>query len=157
MAKDKKDKKIEFINRKAAYEFHFLDEFEAGIVLTGTEIKSIRAGEVNLKDAYCIIRKGELFVKSLFIGEYKYGTYNNHDTRRLRKLLLHRRELKKLERKVKERGFTIVPYRLYLSERGLAKLEIKLAQGKKSFDKRNTIKERDSKRDLARLKKIRLS
>ncbi len=156
MAKGKKDKKVEFINRKAAFEFQFLDDLEAGMVLTGTEIKSIRAGEVNLKDAACIIRKGELFIKSLFIGEYKYGTYNNHETCRLRKLLLHRRELKKLERKVKEKGFTIVPYRLFISERGLAKLEIKLAQGKRSYDKRHTIKERESKRDLDRMKKMRL-
>ena len=156
MAKEKKDKKVEIINRKASYDYHFLADFEAGMMLTGTEIKSIRMGEVNLKDAYCLFRKGELFVRSLYIAEYKYGTYNNHETRRIRKLLLHRRELKKLERKVKEKGFSIVPYRLYISERGLAKLEVKLAQGKKSYDKRDSIKERESKRDLDRMKKIRL-
>ena len=156
MAKEKKDKKVEIVNRKASYDYHFLADFEAGIMLTGTEIKSIRMGEANLKDAYCVFRKGELFVRSLYIAEYKYGTYNNHETRRMRKLLLHRRELKKLERKVKEKGFSIVPYRLYISERGLVKLEIKLAQGKKSYDKRDSIKERESKRDLDRMKKIRL-
>jgi len=156
MAKEKKDKKVEIVNRKAAFDYHFLAEFEAGMILTGTEIKSIREGEVSLKDAYCVFRKGELFVRSLYIAEYKYGNYNNHETRRMRKLLLHRRELKKLERKVKEKGFSIVPYRLYISERGLAKLEVKLAQGKKSYDKRDTIKERESKRDLDRMKKIRL-
>lgn len=156
MAKEKKKKGVEIVNRKAAFEYHFMAEFEAGIMLTGTEIKSIRAGEANLKDAYCVFRKGELFVKSLFIAEYKYGTYNNHETRRTRKLLLHRQELKKLERKVKEKGNTIVPHRLYISERGIVKLAIQLSQGKKSFDKRATIKERESKRDLDRMKKIRL-
>lgn len=154
--KKKKSKELEFVNRKATYEYHFIDTYEAGIVLQGTEIKSIRGGLVNLKDAYCLFRKGELYVKSLFIGEYKFGTYFNHETRRDRKLLLRRSELKKLERKVKERGFTIVPYRLYLSERGFAKLEIALAQGKQGHDKRNSIKERDNKRDMQRLKKIRL-
>ena len=153
---EKKKKQIEFVNRKASFEYQFIDKYEAGIVLQGTEIKSIRNGAVNLKDSYCFFQKGELFVKSLFIGEYKYGTYANHETRRTRKLLLKKQELKKLEKKVKERGFTIVPYRLYISERGLAKLEIALAQGKRSYDKRESIKERDNKRDLDRLKKIKI-
>ena len=156
MAEKKKTKTVEIINRKAKFEYHFIDTYEAGIALKGTEIKSIRKGEVNLKDAYCIFQKGELYVKSMFIAEYKFGNIFNHETRRTRKLLLRRRELKKLEKKVKERGFTIVPFRLYLSDRGFAKLEIALAQGKKSFDKRQTIKEKDQKRDLARMKKIRL-
>ena len=155
-AKDKKQRKIEIINRKAAYEFQFLSEYEAGIVLTGTEIKSIRTGEVNLKDAYCFFKKGELYVKNMFIAEYKYGTYNNHETRRVRKLLLKKGELKKMERRVKEKGQTIIPYKLYLSERGLAKLLVILGQGKKSYDKRHTIKERENKRDMDRLKKIKL-
>ena len=154
--KKKQVKQQEFVNRKAKFEFHFIETYEAGIVLQGTEIKSIRGGLVNMSDAYCLFKKGELFIKSLFIGEYKFGTYANHEPRRDRKLLLRRQELKKLEKKVKERGFTIVPYRLYLSERGFAKLEIALAQGKQSYDKRNTIKERDNKRDLQRLKKIKL-
>lgn len=149
-----KKKEIEIINRKAKYEYHFIEMFEAGMVLLGTEIKSIRTGNVNLKDAYCLFRSGELFVRSLFISEYKYGTHANHEPRRDRKLLLKRQELKKLEKKVKERGYTIIPYRLFLNERGFAKLEIALAQGKKSFDKRASIKEKDNKREMDRMKKF---
>ena len=155
MAKKKEgNKNIEIINRKAKFEYHFLAEIEAGIMLTGTEIKSIRNGEANLKDAYCLFRKGELWVKSLFIAEYKFGNQNNHETRRDRKLLLRKPELKKLEKKVKEKGFSIVPYRMYISERGLAKVEIILGQGKKSYDKRETIKQRENKRELDRVKKM---
>ena len=155
MAKKKDaNKNIEIINRKAKFEYHFLAEIEAGIMLTGTEIKSIRNGEANLKDAYCLFKKGELWVKSLFIAEYKYGNQNNHETRRDRKLLLRKPELKKLEKKVKEKGFSIVPYRMYISERGMAKVEIILGQGKKSYDKRETIKQRENKRELDRVKKM---
>lgn len=154
--KKKKPKAIEIINRKAKFEYQFIDTYEAGIVLKGTEIKSIRRNNVNLKDSYCLFQKGELFVKSMFIAEYEFGNIFNHESRRDRKLLLRKGELRKLEKKVKERGFTIVPYRLFLSERGLAKLEIALAQGKRSYDKRNTIKDRDNKREMARMKKIRL-
>ncbi|MEL6864299.1 MAG: SsrA-binding protein SmpB [Bacteroidota bacterium] len=153
MAKAKSNKKIEIVNRKAAFEYQFLAEFEAGIMLTGTEIKSIREGNVNLKDAYCTIKGGELFIVSLFIAEYKFGNQFNHEPRRTRKLLLRKTELRKIERKTKEKGFTIVPYRLYLSERGLAKLDIRLAQGKKAYDKRESIKARENKRDLDRIKK----
>ncbi|RMG82815.1 MAG: SsrA-binding protein SmpB [Bacteroidetes bacterium] len=154
MAEQKKPR-VEIINRRAKFEYHFLDTFEAGIVLTGTEIKSIRAGNVNLNDAYCRFKNGELFVESMYIKEYKFATHFNHEARRPRKLLLRRTELRKLEKRVKERGFTIVPFRLFISERGLAKLEIALAQGKKTFDKRESIKEKDQKRDLARMKKMR--
>ena len=153
MAKQKKPKKIEFVNRKAKFEYHFLDKYEAGLKLQGTEIKAIRTGDVNMSDAYCTFRKGELWVKSLYIKEYIYGTHANHESRQDRKLLLKRQELRKLERKVKEKGFTIIPYRLYLNERGFAKLEIQLAQGKKSYDKRESIKRKDQKRDLDRVKK----
>lgn len=146
-------KPIEVVNRRAQYEYQFISNYEAGILLKGTEIKSIRANQVNLKDAYCLFKKGELFIKNMFIKEYAFGNYNNHEARRDRKLLLKKVELKKLEKRVKERGFTIVPYRLYLNERGIAKIEIALAQGKKSFDKRNTIKQKDQKRDLDRIKK----
>lgn len=158
MAKKKKvdHKNIEIKNRKAAFEFSFSQEFEAGIMLKGTEIKSIRAGDANLKDAYCYFNKGALYVKNMFIGEYKFGTYNNHEPRRERKLLLKKTELKKLERRVTEKGFSVIPYRLYLSERGLAKLEIQLAQGKKSYDKRASIKDRENKRDMDRLKRMKL-
>ena len=153
MAKQKPKKDIEIINRKAKFEYHFLAEFEVGIVLTGTEIKSVRMGEVNMKDAYCLFKDGELWLKSLFIAEYKFGNQNNHETRRDRKLLLKKPELRKLEKKVKEKGFTIVPYRMFIGERGFAKMEIVLGQGKKSYDKRDAIKQRDNKRELDRMKK----
>lgn len=145
---------MEIVNKKARFEYHFLDNFEAGIILKGTEIKSIRNGHTNLNDAYCTFENGELFIRSLYIKEYEFGNQENHEARRVRKLLLRRQELKKLEKRVKERGFTIVPYRLYINERGFAKLEIALAQGKKSYDKRDTIKQKDQKRDLDRMKKM---
>jgi len=153
MAEIKKPRLTEIRNRRVEFEFKLLNTFEAGLILTGTEVKSLREGHANLNDAYCYIRQGELFVRNMFISEYNLGTYNNHDPRRPRKLLLTRNELNKLEKKVKEKGFTIVPVRLYFSERGLAKLEIALAQGKKSYDKRHSIKEKDTKRDLDRLKR----
>ena len=152
---DKKPNTINIVNRRASFEFFFMDQFEAGIELTGTEIKSIRRGSADLRDAYCFFKKGELFVKNLYIAEYDWGNQFNHETRRVRKLLLRKAELRKLEKKIKERGFTIVPYRLYLNDRGFAKLEIALAQGKKTHDKRTTIKEREGKRDLDRIKKTR--
>ncbi len=146
----------EIVNRKASFEYAFIQMFEAGLVLTGTEVKALRLGLANLNDAYCIFDHGNLIVKNMFIAEYDHGTIYNHDARRDRRLLLRKPELKKLERRVTEKGLTIVPYKLYFSARGFAKLEIALAQGKKAFDKRETIKERDSKRDLERLKKIKL-
>ncbi|MBL0190298.1 MAG: SsrA-binding protein SmpB [Saprospiraceae bacterium] len=147
--------KVEIVNKRAAHNFFLTQHFEAGIMLRGTEIKSIRMGFVNLNDAYCFIQNSEVYVKNLYIKEYDNGTYYNHDARRERKLLLNRNEIKKLERKVKEKGFTIIPYRLFISDRGLAKLEIALAQGKKAFDKRETIKEKDNKRDMERSHVIR--
>ena len=153
--KEKKNRNIEIVNRKAKFEYHFLAELEAGIVLSGTEIKSIRAGEANIKEAYCLFIRGELFVRNMYIAEYKYGTHNNHEPRRDRKLLLKKTELRKLNRKVKEKGMTIIPYKIFINERGFAKLIIVLATGKRQYDKRATLKERDSKRELARIKKIR--
>lgn len=144
----------EVVNRKATYEYHFHSKYEAGIVLQGSEIKSIRSGHVNLSDAYCLFKDNELFVKSLYIKEYDNAGYANHESRRDRKLLLKKQELKKLLRRVKEKGFSIIPYRVYFSERNLVKVEIALAQGKKAYDKRESIKEKDNKRDLDRLKKI---
>ena len=152
MASDNKPR-IEITNRKAKHEYQFLDVYEAGIVLQGTEIKSIRKGQANLRDAYCTFKNGELIIHSLFIAEYTHGNQFNHDTRRPRKLLLRRTELRKLEKRVKERGFTIVPYKMYLTERGFAKVEIALAQGKKIYDKRESIKQKDLKRDMDRIKK----
>lgn len=147
-------KTIEIINRKAKYEYHFVDDFEAGIVLLGTEVKSVKQGKANLTDAYCLFEKGNVTLKSMYIAEYDHGNINNHETRRDRRLLLRKSEIKKLERQVTEKGMTIVPYRLYFSERGHIKLEIWLAQGKKSFDKRDAIKDRESKRNLDRIKKM---
>ncbi len=156
---DKKNKEqkpiVEIVNRRASFEYQFIDTYEAGIVLQGTEIKSIRKGQANLRDAYCFFRKEELYIKSLFIAEYENGTYANHETRRTRKLLLKRAELRKLEKRVKEKGFTIVPYKLYINDRGIAKLEIALAQGKKAYDKRESIKQKDMKREMERVKKMR--
>jgi len=149
-------KKIEIVNKKAKFEYHFLQSFEAGIVLTGTEVKSIKAGNANLNDAYCYLDNGELILKSLFIAEYKYGNIHNHESRRDRKLLLRKQELKKLNRRVREKGLTIIPYKIYMSERGFIKIEIALAQGKKAYDKRHSIKEKDLKRDMARGKKFRV-
>jgi SsrA-binding protein len=153
MAKEKKKSKIEIKNRRAAFEYHFEQEYDAGMMLTGTEIKSIRAGNVNMNDAYCLFENGELYVRNLYIAVYELGTDNNHEPRRVRKLLLRKPELRKLERKAKDKGFTIVPYILYVNDRGFAKLTIELATGKKSFDKRETIKDRDDKRSLDRMKK----
>lgn len=147
-------KNIEIKNRKATFEFFFIDVYEAGIVLTGTEVKSLRDGNANLSDAYCVFNNGDLYVHSMYIGEYSHGNIFNHEPRRTRRLLLRKSELKKLEKKVNEKGNTIVPYKLYFSERGMAKLEIALAKGKKSYDKRDQIKERDNQRDLERVKKI---
>lgn len=141
-------KPIDLVNKKARFEFEFVSTYIAGIQLYGTEIKSIREGKVNLTDGYCYFKKAELWVKNLHISEYNFGTYNNHEPERLRKLLLHKKELKKLESSIKEKGLTIIPFRIFINERGLAKLEIALARGKKLHDKRNTIKERDSKMDL---------
>lgn len=143
----------EIKNRKAKFEYSFVRNYEAGIVLHGTEVKSIRAGEANLNDAYCLFVNGELFIKSMYIAEYDHGNINNHETRRDRKLLLKKSELKKIEAKAKEKGFAIVPYRVYLSERRQIKIEIATAQGKKSYDKSKSIKEKDAKRDLDRMKK----
>lgn len=153
---EKKKQGIEIVNRRASFEFHFIDVVEAGVVLLGTEIKSIRQGNVNLRDAYCLFKNGELFIHSMFIAPYSHGNQFNHEARRTRKLLLKRSELKKLEKKVKEKGYTIVPYKLYITERGFAKVEIALAQGKKNYDKRDSIKEKDLKRDLDRMKRARL-
>ncbi len=146
---------IKATNKKAKFEYHFVAEYEAGIVLSGTEIKSIRRGLVNLNDAFCYFVKGELHIKSMYIGEYSHGNHYNHEPRRLRKLLLKKSELKKIERKVKEKGNTLVPYQVYITERGFAKVLVALGTGKKSYDKRNTIKDRDDKRQMDRAKKER--
>ncbi len=141
---------IRIKNKRANREYFLLEKYVAGIVLTGTEIKSIRNGKANLSDAYCVFENGELFVRAMHIAEYEYGTYNNHLAKRDRKLLLTKRELKKLNTKVKEKGLTIVPTVLFINERGLAKLEIALARGKHYYDKREDLKKKDIQRDIDR-------
>jgi SsrA-binding protein len=141
---------LEISNRKAYYEYFFEQTLTAGIVLSGTEIKSLRAGKASFNDSYCIFSKGELYVKSLHISEYSFGTYTNHEPMQERKLLLTKRELKKWEGKAKEKGYSIIPLKIFINENGLAKMEIGLGKGKKSFDKRETIKEREQERDVKR-------
>lgn len=141
---------INIKNKKAGFEFFLLEEFSAGIQLSGTEIKSIRDGKANITDAYCLFVGNELFVKNMHIAEYTYGTCYNHEPRRDRKLLLTKRELKKLLVKTKEKGLTIIPTRLYINEKGFAKIDIALAKGKKLYDKRETLKTKDTKREIDR-------
>lgn len=143
-------KQVDIRNRRASFEYSFLETYTAGIVLTGTEIKSIRQGKVNLQDAYCLIHNDELFVRQMSISVYTEGTHYNHEPLRDRKLLLTKREIKRLTEKLKDQGLTIVPTRLFTNERGFAKVEIALAKGKKLYDKRESIKEREVERDMQR-------
>lgn len=146
-----KESPINIKNRKATFNYAILDTYQAGIVLCGTEIKSIRLGKASLVDTYCCFIGGELWIKNMHISSYAFGSYNNHEILRDRKLLLERKELRKLERQVQNSGYTIIPLRLYINERGLAKLSIALAQGKKEYDKRQTLKEKDDKREMQRM------
>jgi len=141
---------IRIKNKRASHEYFFLEKYIAGIVLTGTEIKSIRSGKASLVDAYCTFEENELFIVGMHIAEYTYGTYNNHFPKRVRKLLLTARELKKLKNKVKDKGLTIIPTTLFINDRGLAKVEIALAKGKHFYDKREDLKKRDSQREIDR-------
>ncbi|GAA4307581.1 SsrA-binding protein SmpB [Compostibacter hankyongensis] len=141
----------EIKNRSAYFEYHIDEQYTAGIVLTGTEIKSLREGKASFNDAYCYFSAaGELFVKNFHISEYSHGTYANHDPLRERKLLLQKRELRKLQGRIKERGYTLVPLRLFINEKGLAKVVIGLAKGKKVHDKRESIKQREAEREIRR-------
>ena len=148
--KEKRSKNIQIKNKRATFDYELLDTFTAGIVLTGTEIKSIRLGKASLVDTFCLVEKGEVWVKNMYIAEYFYGTYNNHIARRDRKLLLTRKEIRKLETASRNNGFTIVPTRLFINEKGLAKVIVAIAKGKKEYDKRDSIKERDDKREMDR-------
>lgn len=141
---------MELKNRAAFHEYYFETTYIAGMVLVGTEVKAIRNGKVSFNDAYCIFNKGELFVKNMHISEYAFGTTHKHEPTQERKLLLHKKELKKLENKIKEKGYTIVPLRIFFNEKNIAKLEIGLGKGKKLYDKRETIKKRDVERDIKR-------
>ena len=142
---------INIKNRRATFDYEIVETFTAGIVLTGTEIKSIRQGKAGLTDTYCAVINGEVWVKNMYIAEYSFGSYNNHMTHRDRKLLLNRKEIRRIAKDVQQPGVSVVPLRLFINERGLAKLVISIARGKKQYDKRQSIKEREDKRTIDRM------
>lgn len=146
-------KNINIKNRRATFDYEIGDTYTAGMVLTGTEIKSIRAGKASLTDSYCIIDRGEVWVKQMNISEYFYGSYNNHAARRDRKLLLSNKEIAKIEKAIADPGYTLIPLRIFINDRGFAKLVVGVARGKKQYDKRQAIKEREDKRILDRMMK----
>ncbi|MBR0275709.1 MAG: SsrA-binding protein SmpB [Prevotella sp.] len=149
----RKKSPVQIKNKKAAFEYFFIEELTAGIVLTGTEIKSIRAGKASLVDTYCTIIRGEMWVKGMSISPYFYGSYNNHEQKRDRKLLLTRREISRLESATKQTGYTIVPTLVFIDENGRAKMDIALCKGKKAYDKRQTLKEKEDRREMDRAMK----
>lgn len=149
----RKKSPVQIKNRKAAFEYFFIEEFTAGIVLTGTEIKSIRAGKASLVDTYCTIIRGEMWVKGMSVSPYFYGSYNNHEQKRDRKLLLTRREISRLESATKQTGYTIVPTLVWIDANGRAKMDIALCKGKKAYDKRQTLKEKEDRREMDRAMK----
>ena len=150
---EKRKSNVNIKNKRATFDYLISDTYTSGIVLTGTEIKSIRESRASLVDTYCTFINDEMWVKNMHVAEYFYGSYNNHSTRRDRKLLLERKELRKLQQTVKNPGFTIVPVRLFINEKGLAKLVIGVARGKHEYDKRQSLKERDDKREMDRIKR----
>ena len=150
----RKKSPVNIKNKKAAFEYFFIETFTAGIALTGTEIKSIRAGRASLVDAYCMIVNGEMWVKGMNVSPYFYGSYNNHEMKRDRKLLLTRREIARLESATKQTGYTIVPLLVFIDEHGRAKVDIALCKGKKAFDKRQTLKEKEDRREMDRAMKV---
>ena len=149
----RKKSPVQIKNKKASFEYFFVDTYTAGIVLTGTEIKSIRAGKASLVDTYCVIMNGEMWVKGMNISPYFYGSYNNHEAKRDRKLLLTKREIHKLAEATKAVGFTIVPTLVFIDKNGRAKVDIALARGKKEYDKRKTLKEKEDRREMDRVMK----
>ena len=151
MAKEKPTNQITIKNKRASFDYELLETFTAGLVLTGTEIKSIRLGKASLVDTFAIVEHGEVWVKNMYVAEYFFGTYNNHAPRRDRKLLLNRKEIRRLQTAAKDRGFTLVPTRLFINERGLAKLVLAIARGKNEYDKRQSIRERDDRREMDRM------
>ena len=150
----RKKSPVQIKNRKASFEYFFIEEFTAGLVLTGTEIKSIRAGKASLVDTYCTIIRGELWVKGMSISPYFYGSYNNHEQKRDRKLLLTKREINRLAAATKQTGYTIVPLLIFIDEKGRAKMDLALCKGKKAFDKRQTLKEKEDRREMDRAMKV---
>ncbi len=151
--KENKYKAVKIRNKRASFDFALFDDYTAGIVLTGTEIKSIRQGKASLVDTFCYVHNGEVWVKNMYVAHYEQGSYNNHVERRDRKLLLNKREICKIQQTVKQPGFSIVPTLLYINDRGLAKLDISIARGKKEFDKRETLKEKEDRRQMDRVVK----
>lgn len=145
---------VHILNKKAKFEYIILDRYTAGIQLFGTEIKSIREGKASLVDSYCAVEHGEMYVKQMHIAEYRFGSYANHEAKRDRKLLLQRREIRKLEKATKDIGKTIIPLELFINEKGFAKMEIALCQGKHTYDKRQSLREADDKRQIAQVKKL---
>lgn len=148
--KKTKTKTVNIRNKRASFDYLLVDKYTAGLVLTGTEIKSIRAGKASLVDTFCFIHNGEVWVKNMYVAEYFYGSYNNHQARRDRKLLLNRKEIRKLQQSTKTPGFTVVPTLLFIDENGRAKLDIYLCRGKKEYDKRQTMKEKEDRREIDR-------
>jgi len=148
--KEKITNNIQIKNKRATFDYELLETFTAGIVLTGTEIKSIRLGKASLVDTYCLVERGEIWVKNMYIAEYFYGTYNNHVARRDRKLLLNKKEIRKIESASTNTGFTVVPTHLFITDKGLVKVVIAIAKGKKVYDKRESIRERDDRREMDR-------
>ena len=153
MASNNNHNTINIKNRKATFDYEIIETFTAGIVLTGTEIKSLRQGKAGLTDTYCMVENHELWVKNMYIAEYSYGSYNNHTTHRDRKLLVTRKELNRIAKQAEQPGYSVVPLRIFINERGLAKMVIAVARGKKLYDKRQSIKEREDKRNLDRIMK----
>ena len=149
----KEQKEINILNKRASHDYEFIQKYTTGIVLTGTEIKSLRDGRASLIDAFCYLVNGEMWAKNIHIAEYEYGNYNNHNPKRDRKLLLNRIEINKIEPKIKEKGLAIVITKLFINQKGLAKLEIAIARGKKEYDKRDDIKTRDANREMDRARK----
>ena len=152
--KEKISNKVLIKNKRASFDYEFIETFTAGIVLTGTEIKSVRLGKASLVDTYCIVERSEVWVKNMYIAEYFYGTYNNHAARRERKLLLNKKEIRSIESAAKNSGFTVVPTKLFINDKGLVKIVIAIAKGKKEYDKRQSLKEQDDKREMKRAFKI---
>ncbi len=148
-----KQSQVNVKNKRASFDYEFVDTFTAGIVLTGTEIKSIRAGKASLVDTFCYVNNGEIWVKNMYVALYDQGSYNNHVERRERKLLLNKKEIRNLQDDTKAPGFTIVPVRIFINEKGLAKMVIALARGKKEYDKRQSLKEKEDKREMDRAMK----
>ncbi|MDR2774803.1 MAG: SsrA-binding protein SmpB [Tannerella sp.] len=149
-AKGKSSNNVLIKNKRASFDYEFIETFVAGVVLTGTEIKSIRLGKASLVDTYCVVERGEVWVKNMYIAEYFYGTYNNHPVRRDRKLLLGKKEIGNIASAAKNSGFTVIPTKLFINDKGLAKVVIAIAKGKKEYDKRQSLKERDDKREISR-------